>query len=128
MKLHKFCSPVDGMHIGVRVYPDVDERVPIAGSYSEVMIHFGLAGKPIEVSLVRNTYINGKPVLEGEGRQYVAQVWKDGRPFSAPILTSEAGFYEDDLGHYCYPDVNRLSPAIKLNLMRDKPYPTDLVA
>jgi hypothetical protein len=66
-------------------------------------------------------------VPEGEGRQYLARVWTDGRPFSAPILTSEAGFYEDDLGHYCYPDVKRLPPAIKLALMRDQPYPTALV-
>jgi hypothetical protein len=118
---------VDGAHLGVRAYPDADERVPVTGSYSEVMIHFGLAGKPIEVSLVRNTYIDGKPVPEGEGRQYVAQVWKDGRPFSAPILTSEAGFYEDDLGPYCYPDVKRLPPSIKSALMHEQPYPTALV-
>jgi hypothetical protein len=126
-KLQKYRSAADGAHIGVWAYPDVDERVPVTGSYSEVMIHFGLAGKPIEVSLVRNTYTNGKPVPDGEGRQYVAQVWMDGRPFSAPILTSEAGFYEDELGHYCYPDVNRRSPTLKLALMRDQPYPTALV-
>jgi hypothetical protein len=126
MKLQKFCSAADGARIGVRAYPDVNERVPVIGSYSEVMIHFGLAGREIEVSLVRNTYINGHPVPEGEGQQYVAQVWKHGKPFSAPILTSEAGFYEGELGHYCYPDVNRLPPSIKLALMRDQPYPTAL--
>jgi hypothetical protein len=119
MKLQKYRSAADGAHIAVRAYPDVDERVPVIGSCSEVMIHFGLAGKPIEVSLVRNTYINGQPVPEGEGRQFVAQVWKDGKPFSAPILTSEAGFYEDELGHYCYPDVKRLLASIKLALMRE---------
>ena len=127
MRLQKFCSPVDGVRIGVRAYPDADERLPVTGSYSEVMIHFGLAGKPIEVSLVRNTYANGQPVPEGEGRQYVAQVCKDGRPFSAPILTSEAGFYEDEDGLYCYPDVNRLSGELKFVLLLRPPYPTDLL-
>jgi hypothetical protein len=126
MTLKKFRSAADGAHIGVRAYPDVSERVPVIGSYSEVMIHFGLAGKPIQVSLVRNTYLNGQPVPEGECRQYLAQVWKDGRPFSASILTSEARFYEDELGHYCYPDVNRLPPNIKLALIREQPYPTEL--
>jgi hypothetical protein len=126
MKLQKYRSAPDGAHIGVRAYPDVDERVPVIGSYSEVMIHFGLAGKPIEVSLVRNTYINDKPVPEGEGRQYLTQVWKDGKPFSAPTLTGEAGFYEDELVHYCSPDVKRLPPTIKLALTRDQPYPTAL--
>jgi hypothetical protein len=54
-KVQKYRSAGDGTRIGVRAYPDVNERVPVIGSYSEVMIHFGLAGKPIEVSLVRNT-------------------------------------------------------------------------
>jgi len=127
MRLQKFCSPVDGARIGVRAYPEVDERVPVTGSYSEVMLHFGLTGKPIEVSLVRNTYINGRPVPESEGRPYVAQVWKDGTPFSAPILTSEAGFYEDETGQYCYPDVNRLPSELKYLLRLRPPYPTELV-
>jgi hypothetical protein len=126
MKLQKYRSAAYSARIGVRVYPDVDERVPVIGSCSEVMIHFGLAGRAIEVSLVRNTYINGPPVHESEGRQYVAQVWKDGRPFSAPMLTSEAGFHEDELGYYCYPDVKRLSPSIKLALMHNHPCPTAL--
>jgi hypothetical protein len=124
MKVQKYRSAADSAHIGVRAYPDSGERVPVIGSYSEVMIHCGLAGKPIEVSLVRNVYLNGQLVPDGEGRQYVARVWKDGRPFSAPILTSEAGFYEDELGYYCYPDVKRLSPSIKLALMRELSYPT----
>jgi hypothetical protein len=126
-KLQKYRSAADGAHIGVRAYPNIDERVPVTGSYSEVMIHFGLAGREIEVSLVRNTYLNGKRVPEGEGRQYVAQVWKDGRPFSAPILTGEAGFYEGEGGHYCYAVVNRLSAAIKNSLLREEPYPTALL-
>jgi hypothetical protein len=126
-KLQKYRSAADGAHIRVRAYLNVGERVPVIGSDSEVMVHFGLPGKPIEVSLVRNTYINGAPVPEGEGRQYVAQVWKDGRPFSAPILTSEAGFYEYELGYYCYPDINRLPASIKLALMREQPCPNDLV-
>ncbi len=127
MKLQKFRSAADGAHIVIRAYPDVGERVPVTGSYSEVMIHFGLAGKPIEVSLVRNTYVNGRPVPEGQGRQHLAQVWKDGRPFSAPILTSEAGFYTDESGHYCYPDVNRLPSEFKYLMRLSPPYPTDLL-
>jgi len=127
MRLQKYRSAGDGAHIGVRAYPDVDERVPVVGSCSEVMLHFGLAGKPIEVSLVRNTNTNGQPVPEGKGRQYVAQVWQDGRPFSAPILTGEAGFYEDETGQYCYPDVNRLPSELKYLLRLRPPYPTELV-
>jgi hypothetical protein len=88
--------------------PEAGERVPVIGCYSEVMMHFGLAGKPIEVALVRNTYINGKPVPPGGGYQWVCQVYKNGQPFSAPILTGEGGFYEDDEGHYTYPDEARI--------------------
>ena len=76
------------------------------------MMHFGLAGKPIEVRRwLGNRYMNGEPV-EGEclGRLYVAQVYVDGRPFSAPILTGEAGFYEEPhVGFYTYGDISRIT-------------------
>ena len=32
-----------------------------------------------------------------------AQLWKDGRKFSAPVLPSEAGIYHDSNGYYAYP-------------------------
>jgi hypothetical protein len=125
-KLRKYRSPADGARIGVRVYPDIDERMPVIGCSSEVMMHFGLAGEPIEVSLVQDRYINGEKVPVGEGR-LVAQVWKDGREFSAPILTGEAGFYCDGDDYYCYPDVSRLSSHVKYLLMLRPPYPTEIL-
>ena len=100
-----------GSGLELRIWPDVDERVPVIGCHSEVLMHMGLAGKPIEVALVRNRYMNGEPV-EGEclGRLYVAQVYVDGEPFSAPILTGEAGFYEEPhVGFYTYGDINRIT-------------------
>jgi hypothetical protein len=43
--------------------------------------------------------INGKP-----SAYVVAQIYKDGRKFSSPILTGEAGFYQDEKGYYTYQD------------------------
>lgn len=81
--------------------PVIGERVKLIGCYSEVMMHFGLAGKPIEVSLEQARMINGTIV---PGRA-VAQVYVDGKPFSSPILPSEAGFFYDNDTEcwYCYP-------------------------
>ena len=34
----------------------------------------------------------------------MAQLWKDGRRFSFPVTTGEAGFYQDAHGYYTYAD------------------------
>lgn len=74
-------------------YPMIGERVKLIGCYSEIMMHFGLSGKPIEACLVPTR----------SAMSFVAQIYKDGKPFSSPILTGEAGFYRDEKGYYCYP-------------------------
>lgn len=55
--------------------------------YSEVCMHMGVAGTVMGVELI-----------SARG----AQLIKDGRKFSAPILPSEAGLYHDEYGYYCY--------------------------
>lgn len=81
-------------------YPKIGERVPVTGCYSEVMMHFRLAGQPIEVALLPPQYLDGTPATTG---YTMAQVYKDGRPFSSSILPGEAGFYQDEHGYYTYP-------------------------
>ena len=91
----------------LRIWPRVNERVPVIGNYSEVMMHFGLADKPIEIALKRT------PSASGETICYSAQVYVDGVPFSSRITTGEAGFYCDDHDngeYYCYPDHKRIDP------------------
>jgi hypothetical protein len=70
-----------------QVYVKPGQRVRVKGSYSEVMCHFGLAGKPVEIELVENS-------CDGR-RYYMAQVWKDGKRFSGFVTYGEAGFYRD---------------------------------
>lgn len=82
-------------------YPAIGERVPVVGCYSEVMMHFKLAGQPIEIQLVQDRYIHN----DSPAPRVVGQVWKDGRPFSSTITAGEAGFYYDNPSKcwYCYP-------------------------
>jgi hypothetical protein len=75
------------------------QRYAVEGCFSEVMMHFRLAGKPIEVSLEPSRYMNGE--LAPDGRM-MGQVWVDGKQFSFPVTTGEAGFYQDDKGYYLY--------------------------
>src|SRR6185312_1991713 len=87
-----------------KVYPAIGERVRTVGCYSEVMMHFRLAGRPVEVSLEYQTaWKDGQPYPLTEHAP-MCQVWKDGKPFSGLILPGEGGFYRDDRGYYCYPD------------------------
>lgn len=73
------------------------QRIKVIGSYSEVMCHFGLAGKPIEIELVRKEYDGGKTVY------YSAQVHHNGKPFSGTITTGEGGIYgSPQEGFYTY--------------------------
>lgn len=95
-----------------RCYPDIGERVPVIGCYSEVMCHFRLAGKPTWVSLERSQYMNGEAV---EPMYLVGQVWqwqpdrKELGEFSFPITTGEAGFFNDGAHWYTYVDSVRLN-------------------
>ena len=99
----------------LRVWPYPNERVPVLAVHSEVMCHFGLAGKLVEVALVRNKLMNGNPVPDDhDGHKFVCQVYTDGKPFSAPILPGEGGFYcdyfkgQDD--YYTYAEPSRIDP------------------
>lgn len=66
---------------------EIGERVTIRLPYSEVCMHMAVAGRPFEVELAADDS---------------AQIYKDGRKFSFPILPSEAGFYRDETGWYTY--------------------------
>ena len=71
------------------------ERVRIVAPHSEVCMHMRIAGKPMLAEL-RPSHAWG----------YMVQLYRlDGTPYSAAILTGEAGFYQDSNGYYCYPDV-----------------------
>ncbi len=94
---------------GIRVFPQVGERVPVIGSYSEVQMHMGTAGRPIEVSLeYQGRYENGQwlPIPKWG---VVAQIWRDGRECGHSVTTGEGGFYdagsmaqEGEPGYYTY--------------------------
>lgn len=84
-----------------RVDATPGQRIAVIGCYSEAMMHLGHAGKPIEISLEPSRYMNGEIA---PGGRMMGQVWVDGKPFSFPVTTGEAGFYEDDKGHYTYVD------------------------
>jgi len=72
-----------------RVYVQHDEFFQNVMPHSEVCMHMGIAGKEMGCKLVGE-----RPMVQ----LYDFQTWK---PFSAPILTGEAGVYTDaDGGHY----------------------------
>jgi hypothetical protein len=85
-------EPTNDARKPVKVYPLVGQRVRVVGCWSEVMMHFGLAEKPVEIALTG-------------GPHPMAEVYVNGRLFSAPITPGEAGFYWDDTRkrHYTYP-------------------------
>ena len=76
-------------HRGVR-YVQVGERVTITVAHSEAAVSMGVAGQRMEAR------------LEGGGiaGPVMAQLYRDGRPFSAAVTPGEAGFYHDDIGYY----------------------------
>lgn len=87
-----------------KVYPAIGERTRVVGCYSEVMMHFGLAGRPVHISLEYQTdWRDGVPYLLTDCAP-MCQVWKDGQPFSGLITPGEGGFIRDEDGWYCYPD------------------------
>lgn len=113
-----------GTQYSVRVHMErLNERVPVIGNYSEVMMHFGLAGKPVEVALVlSDNYASVMPEPLDQGRP-MCQVYVDGKPFSAPILPGEGGFYYGGNGpligrsnYYTYADASRLTPEMLAQL------------
>jgi hypothetical protein len=63
------------------------QRVPNVLPYSEVCMHMRVAGEVLEVELVGSAYP-------------MAQLYKDGQRYSAPITTGEAGIYRDYDGRY----------------------------
>jgi hypothetical protein len=71
-------------------------RVPIkpgqkartVGCYSEVMMHMGLAGRPVDVELLQHVYQDGHV-------HHYAQVYRDGQPAGGAVTTGEAGIYTD---------------------------------
>ncbi len=75
------------------VYCDPGHRGSKRMPWSEVCIHMGVADQ----------WMNFTVLADG-----TVQLFQDGRPFSAPILSSEAGLYDnDDNEHrfYYYPDL-----------------------
>ena len=68
--------------------------VSIIGGYSEVMCHMGLHGKRCRVELLaRHDPSDGRTF-------YSAQIHVNGKPFSSPITTGEAGIYSDGKGGF----------------------------
>lgn len=66
--------------------------------HSEVCIHMQVAGKVMEFELLEN--------------KRSVQLYKDGRPFSSPILCGEAGLFREDcdgLSFYYYPPIKQES-------------------
>lgn len=74
------------MYSTEKTYVTEGERVTIEAPYSEVCMHMGCAGN----------------IMEAELCGYSAQLYLYGKPFSAPILMGEAGFYRDSDGTYFY--------------------------
>ena len=71
-------------------YVKVGETVNMEITFSEVAMHMQVAGKVMPVKLVS---------------ERMAQLLRpDGSDFSFPITIGEAGFYEDSLGIYFYPE------------------------
>jgi hypothetical protein len=73
------------------------DRVRLELPYSEVCMHMRVAGRVMTVEVIGGEFPDGR-------QWYAAQLHHDdGRPFSAPILTGEAGIhgYGDEM--HCYP-------------------------
>lgn len=73
---------------------EVEEVYYLTMPYSEVCMHMGIAGKKMYAK-----------ILEREEKPVAAQLFDENkRPFSSPVTTGEAGFYEDEEGFYFYRD------------------------
>lgn len=63
----------------------VGERGRKCMPYSEVCMYMRIAGKEMDFEVVS---------------QHAVQLYRDGKPFSMPILTGEAGLFHTDDGFY----------------------------
>jgi hypothetical protein len=82
------------MPLLVKHYLSPGERVTIRAAYSEVCMHMRVAGTLMQVEL-----------LQSPQGYHSAQLYTmDGRMFSAPITTGEAGLYWEEGRYYCYPE------------------------
>lgn len=75
-------------------YVAIGDLVTIEVAHSEVAMHMQVAGTIMQARL-----------LPAGDRWPCAQLYLDGREFSAPITPGEAGFYYDSerKQFYCYP-------------------------
>jgi hypothetical protein len=73
-----------------KTYIRPGETLQLGLPYSEVCMHMGVAGSVMTVLLTVGDFP-------------MAQLIRDGRPFSFPIGTGEAGLYSDEGGYYGYP-------------------------
>lgn len=71
-------------------YVELGEQFQTVLPYSEVCMHMQVAGTTMTV------------VVVGPVEMPAVQLYKDGRPFSFPITTGEAGVFRDDYGFYFY--------------------------
>lgn len=70
-------------------YAAIGERVTLEMPWSEVCMHMQVAGKVMQAEI--------------QPSGYSAQLYTlDGRVFSAPVTTGEAGFYREDERFYYY--------------------------
>ena len=77
------------MNFNDKRFAAIGERVQLELPYSEVCMHMRVAGKVMQAEILPSAYS--------------AQLYSlDGRPFSAPITTSEAGFYREAERFYYY--------------------------
>lgn len=70
--------------------------------FSEVCLHMRVAGKVLQFRLRRPRRLNGKIARD---HPPVAQLYRNGRPWSAPIGFGEAGVYQHGQRYYFYPPV-----------------------
>lgn len=69
------------------------DKVLLEIPFSEVCMSMRVAGKPMYVELQATTW-----------NSVCAQLYSlDGKPYSFPITSGEAGIYQDSDGYYCYP-------------------------
>jgi len=85
------------------------ERVRAEFPHSEVCMYMKVAGKIGEVEL-----------LEDKWGHHAAQLWVDGREFSFPIGTSEAGIFDCAEGHYIYEVLGEKPYIVRLTEIGEK--------
>jgi hypothetical protein len=78
MKLYRTANQ---KYFRVRAYPEVGERVPVIGGWSEAMCHLRLADKPIEVQVV----CRERQICRSLPSYPMAQLWVDGEEYSFPF-------------------------------------------